>query len=148
MKLAKFVKHGLCIFTSIAVMGTLAGCGGQAGSMNKGKLVKIAVCVSSQTPASMAMREVFKPRLEELTDGKYDIQIYDSGVLGSEKVTYDYTRSGIIEMCVVGTPMWSETPVMAIPDFRLCFGMWSMPEDVTRGSWEVILQKSWRQISR
>lgn len=40
MKLAKFVKHGLCIFTSIAVMGTLAGCGGQAGSMNKGKLVK------------------------------------------------------------------------------------------------------------
>ena len=44
MKLAKFVKHGLCIFTSIAVMGTLAGCGGQAGSMNKGKLVKIAVC--------------------------------------------------------------------------------------------------------
>ena len=85
MKLAKFVKHGLCIFTSIAVMGTLAGCGGQAGSMNKGKLVKIAVCVSSQTPASMAMREVFKPRLEELTDGKYDIQIYDSGVLGSEK---------------------------------------------------------------
>lgn len=109
MKLAKFVKHGLCIFTSIAVMGTLAGCGGQAGSMNKGKLVKIAVCVSSQTPASMAMREVFKPRLEELTDGKYDIQIYDSGVLGSEKVTYDYTRSGIIEMCVVGTPMWSET---------------------------------------
>lgn len=121
MKLAKFVKHGLCIFTSIAVMGTLAGCGGQAGSMNKGKLVKIAVCVSSQTPASMAMREVFKPRLEELTEGKYDIQIYDSGVLGSEKVTYDYTRSGIIEMCVVGTPMWSETPVMAIPDFPFVF---------------------------
>ena len=145
MKLAKFVKHGLCIFTSIAVMGTLAGCGGQAGSMNKGKLVKIAVCVSSQTPASMAMREVFKPRLEELTEGKYDIQIYDSGVLGSEKVTYDYTKSGIIEMCVVGTPMWSETPVMI---FHLCFGMWSMPEDVTRGSWEVILQKSWRQSSR
>lgn len=101
MKLAKFVKQGLYIFTSIAVMGTLAGCAGQDGSMNKGKLVKIAVCVSSQTPASMAMREVFKPRLEELTEGKYDIQIYDSGVLGSEKVTYDYTRSGIIEMCVV-----------------------------------------------
>lgn len=71
MKLAKFVKQGLYIFTSIAVMGTLAGCAGQDGSMNKGKLVKIAVCVSSQTPASMAMREVFKPRLEELTEGKY-----------------------------------------------------------------------------
>lgn len=38
MKLAKIVKQGLCILTSMAVMGTLAGCSGQDGSMNKGKL--------------------------------------------------------------------------------------------------------------
>ena len=56
------------LLTAGMLTGLLAGCGGQAGSMNKGKLVKIAVCVSSQTPASMAMREVFKPRLEELTE--------------------------------------------------------------------------------
>lgn len=119
MKFAKIMKRGVCILTSIAVAGSLAGCGGQEGG--KGKLVKIAVCVSNQTPATTAMREVFKPRIDELTGGKYDIQIYDSGVLGSEKVTYDYTRNGIIEMCVVGTPMWSETPTMAIPDFPFVF---------------------------
>lgn len=119
MKFAKIMKRGACILTSIAVAGSLAGCKSQEGG--KGKLVKIAVCVSNQTPATTAMREVFKPRVEELTGGKYDIQIYDSGVLGSEKVTYDYTRNGIIEMCVVGTPMWSETPTMAIPDFPFVF---------------------------
>lgn len=119
MKFAKLMKQGVCILTSIAVAGTMAGCGSKEGG--KGKLVKIAVCVSNQTPATTAMREVFKPRIEELTGGKYDIQIYDSGVLGSEKVTYDYTRNGIIEMCVVGTPMWSETPTMAIPDFPFVF---------------------------
>lgn len=118
MKLGRFAKRGLCILTSIAITGTLAGCGEKE---NKGRLVKIAVCVSSQTPAAAAMREVFKPKIEELTGDKYDIQIYDSGVLGSEKVTYDYTRSGIIEMCVVGTPMWSETPTMSIPDFPFVF---------------------------
>lgn len=59
--------------------------------------------------------------IEEKTDGKYNIQIYNSGVLGNEKVTYDYTRNGIVEMCVIGTPMWSETPKMAIPDFPFVF---------------------------
>lgn len=118
MKLLKLVKQGMCILTSIAVAGTLTGCGKQE---SKGKLVKLAVCVSNQTPAATALREVFKPQIEKMTDGKYDIQIYDSGVLGSEKVTYDYTRSGIIEMCVVGTPMWSETPTMSIPDFPFVF---------------------------
>lgn len=121
MKLVKFSKAGLCILTSLAIAGSLAGCGDQAGNLGKGKLVKIAVCVSNQTPASIALREVFEPRIEALTDGRYDIQIYDSGVLGSEKVTYDYTRNGIIEMCVVGTPMWSETPTMSIPDFPFVF---------------------------
>lgn len=119
MKFAKLIRQGICILISIAAAGVLTGCGGQESG--KGKLVKIAVCVSNQTPATTAMREVFKPRIEELTGGKYDIQIYDSGVLGSEKVTYDYTRNGIIEMCVVGTPMWSETSTMAIPDFPFVF---------------------------
>lgn len=119
MKLVKLVKRGLYILTSIALASSLSGCNGQEGS--KGKLLKIAVCVSNQTPASIALKEVFKPIVDKLTNKKYDIQIYDSGVLGSEKVVYDYTRNGIIEMCVVGTPMWSETPVMAIPDFPFVF---------------------------
>lgn len=120
MKFAKAAKRGMCLcIASVLAAGTLSGCSGQDGE--KGKLVKIAVCVSNQTPAAIALEKVFKPTIEEMTDGKYDIQIYNSGVLGSEKVTYDYTRSGIIEMCVVGTPMWSETPKMAIPDFPFVF---------------------------
>ncbi len=121
MKFKKLVKLGTCFVLSAMMAGTLAGCGSSENSGNKGQLVKISVCVSNQTPAAVALREVFEPKVEELTNGRYDIQIYDSGVLGSEKVTYDYTKSGIIEMCVVGTPMWSETPVMAIPDFPFVF---------------------------
>ena len=121
MKFAKIAKRGLCVLTaSILAIGSLTGCSGQDGE-SKGKLVKIAVCVSAQTPAAVALEEVFKPMIEEKTGNKYDIQIYNSSVLGSEKVTYDYTRNGIIEMCVVGTSMWSETPKMAIPDFPFMF---------------------------
>lgn len=119
MKFAKIAKKGFCAFAiATMVVGSLSGCKGQEG---EGKLVKISVCVSNQTPAAQALETVLKPMIEEKTDGKYNIQIYNSGVLGNEKVTYDYTRNGIVEMCVIGTPMWSETPKMAIPDFPFVF---------------------------
>ena len=94
----KFRKRGLCAFAvSAMAVGLLSGCSDQEG---EGKLVKVSVGVSNQTPAAQALEEVLKPAIEEKTNGKYNIQIYYSGVLGSEKVVYDYTRSGIIEMCV------------------------------------------------
>ena len=115
----KFRKRGLCAFAvSAMAVGLLSGCSDQEG---EGKLVKVSVGVSNQTPAAQALEDVLKPAIEEKTNGKYNIQIYYSGDLGSEKVVYDYTRSGIIEMCVLGTPMWSETPKMSIPDFPFVF---------------------------
>lgn len=93
-------------------------CSAAAGG---GKLVKVAICVSATTPAATAMKEVFEPMVEEQTEGRYAVELYPAGVLGAEKITYDYTRSGVVEMCVIGTPMWSETPIMAVPDFPFIF---------------------------
>ncbi len=121
MKLKNLGRRGLVVLLAAALaLGLLSGCSG-AGGGNGGKLVKIAICVSSTTPAATAMEEVFKPMVEEQTGGRYSIELYPAGVLGAEKVTYDYTRSGIVEMCVVGTAMWSETPIMAVPDFPFIF---------------------------
>ena len=122
MKLKELAKKGLCLCLSAATLAgvcSLSGCSGREES--GGKLVKLSVCVSDMTPAARALKEVFEPRVEELTGGRYNVQVYTSGVLGAEKVTYDYTRSGIIELCMVGTPMWSETPKMSIPDFPFVF---------------------------
>lgn len=119
MVFAKAAKRGLGALVVLAAAGLASGCSG--AEQNGGKLVKIAVCVSDQTPAARAMTEVFKPMVEEATEGRYDIQVYSSGVLGGEKVVYDYTKSGIVEMSVVGTAMWSETPKMSVPDFPFMF---------------------------
>ncbi len=122
MRLKKLGKIMVCSLLSIGVAVSLVGCsGGDNVSHSGGKLVKISCVVSSQQPATIALKEIFKPRIEELTEGRYNIEIYDSGTLGSERSTYDYTRSGIIEMCLVGTPMWSETPIMSVPDFPFVF---------------------------
>lgn len=120
MDLKKLVRRGLCVLMSCALVpGLLSGCSSDAGG--GGKLVKVSITVSNTTPAAIAMEEVFKPMVEEGTEGRYTIQLYPAGVLGAEKVTYDYTRAGIVELCVVGTAMWSETPVMTTPDFPFVF---------------------------
>lgn len=119
MKLLKYLKFGLSIMAASAILVTATGCGKASDSDRK--LVKVAVTVSDKTPAGDAIINVFKPRVEELLGDKYDIQVYPSGVLGSEKGTYDYTKAGIIEMVVVGTPMWSENATMTIPDFPFVF---------------------------
>ena len=136
-RLAGVVKLGMGLVAAVSAAVAVTGCSAQDGEMGKGKLVKVSICVSSQTPTTRAMREVFKPRLEELTDGRYNIEIYDSGVLGGEKVTYDYTRSGIIEMCVVGTPMWSENPKMSISDFPFVFRDVNHARKAYQGSWGI-----------
>ncbi len=118
MKYKRLAKRRLAILMAgVLAAGVLGGCSSQTG----GKLVKVAICVSGTTPAATALREVFQPMVEEQTDGRYSVQLYEAGVLGSEKAVYDYTRNGIVEMCVVGTSMWSETPVMGIPDFPFIF---------------------------
>ncbi|MEG1732679.1 MAG: TRAP transporter substrate-binding protein [Longicatena sp.] len=118
MKLRSLYKKVLVFLVCAVMLISTTGC---TSKTDGAQLVKVSVCVSNQMPVTIALKEVFKPMIEDMTNGKYVIQIYDSGVLGSEKVTYDYTRNGIMEMCVIGTPMWSETPVMSIPDFPFVF---------------------------
>ncbi|WP_439235128.1 TRAP transporter substrate-binding protein [Lonepinella koalarum] len=85
------------------------------------KVVKVSSVVAATHPSTIALKEVFKPMIESKTHGKYQIDIYDSGQLGDEKQSFDYTRQGIIDMSVLGTVMWSEVPKMSVPDFPFLF---------------------------
>lgn len=110
---------------SLLIIGLLSvtiisGCS-KVGAVGDQVLVKVGTVVSGQNPANVALEEVFKPMIEEATDGKFNVQIYTSGQLGGEKQLWDFTRSGIVEVSVIGTVMWSEVPVMATPDFPFMF---------------------------
>lgn len=84
-------------------------------------VVKVGLVLAATHPVTQAMYEEFEPIIEEKTNGKYDIQIYDSSQLGNEKQLYDYVRNGIVDVIAVGTVMWSEVPMMATPDFPFVF---------------------------
>ena len=120
MKRREFIKRSAVTLAALGA-ASLTGCAGSGDSTTGGKLVKVAMCVADTTPAAQALKEVFIPQVEKETEGRYSIQLYPSNVLGGEKVVYDYTKTGIVEMCVVGTGMWSETPKMSSPDFPFMF---------------------------
>lgn len=121
MKLFRNLKLGLGVFVLMTASLMATGCAKAADDDKNARLVKVAVAVSDKTPGGDAIINVFQPRIKELLGDKYDVQVYPSGVLGGEKETYDYTKAGIIEMTVVGTPMWSENATMTIPDFPFVF---------------------------
>lgn len=120
MKRRNFMRRGAVLLAAL-VAASIAGCGASNDNASSGRLVKIALCVADTTPAAQALKDVFIPQVESATDGRYSIELYPSNVLGGEKVVYDYTKTGIVEMCVVGTGMWSETPKMSTPDFPFMF---------------------------
>ena len=64
MGLAKAIKRGASALLIGSMMtGLLTGCSA-TGENSGGKLVKIAVCVSDQTPAAQALTDVFKPMVK------------------------------------------------------------------------------------
>ena len=96
------------------------------------------MCVADTTPAAQALKEVFIPQVEKETEGRYSIQLYPSNVLGGEKVVYDYTKTGIVEMCVVGTGMCLRRLKCPRRIFPLCSAMLSTQAVATRESWATI----------
>ncbi|PJG85208.1 TRAP transporter substrate-binding protein [Conservatibacter flavescens] len=98
---------------------SVVGCNEQAPASHK--VVKVSSVVAATHPSTVALKEVFKPMIEEKTKGRFQIDVYDSGQLGDEKQSFDYTRQGIIDLSVLGTVMWSEVPKMSVPDFPFLF---------------------------
>lgn len=103
----------------LVLMLAIAGCSQSASG--GATLVKVGTTLSPSNPVNVALKEVFEPEIERRTNGKFNVEIYDSGQLGGEKQLYDFTRSGIVEATAIGTVMWSEVPMMSVPDFPFVF---------------------------
>lgn len=123
--MGKRVKSFLRLPIIVLFLTILTACGSVSSAdevaEKEGRLVKVASVVAANTPSSKALQEIFIPYIEEKLPGEYNIQVYNSGVLGSESMSYSYTKSGIVELSLLGSSMWSETPTMASTDFPFMF---------------------------
>lgn len=64
--------------------------------------IKIANFYAPAHPVNVALRDVFVPMVEEGTEGRFDVQIFDSSSLGAERELTEGVQLGTIEMGVAG----------------------------------------------
>lgn len=76
-------------------------------------VVKVAGSKPDGNPQTIGLRH-FEKRLEELSNGKYDVQVYPHNQLGKEDNYLTQTRNGTIQMCAVGPQSSRFHPAMAM----------------------------------
>ena len=77
--------------------------------------VRLTSDVSDTHASSIAMREVFIPRIEELSGGKIKVEYYPNSALGSVPENIESMRIGDLEMC------WASDAAIAgaVPEWNL-----------------------------
>lgn len=94
-----------------------------AGSKEGGTTytIKVGDNWGATHPMGRALTEVFKPMVEEQTNGAVKVDIYSDGTLGSEGDLWNGVRNGSIEMAVIGTPFNQEWPKSLISDWPFLY---------------------------
>lgn len=96
------------------VCGLLLGMSATAGiAAEKKVVIKIAGMKPEGEPETIGMRN-FGKYLAELSNGKYDVQVFPNSQLGKEDAYIASTRKGIIQMCATGTQTSALHPAMAM----------------------------------
>ena len=80
--------------------------GGDTGGATGDSIpLKVATYYADTHPTSIALEEVFKPMIDEGTEGRYTVELYSNNGLGSETEFNEGVSLGTIECCITGNLM-------------------------------------------
>ncbi|WP_003544138.1 TRAP transporter substrate-binding protein [Desulfotomaculum nigrificans] len=107
----------------------IAGCGSgsknetaQGNKQDGQKIVMKFAAVNNGThPAVEALKKVFKPRVEELTRGKVEVQIFDNAQLGGERDVMEQLQLGTVQGSYISPVLGSIEPKINILDLPFLF---------------------------
>ena len=125
-------KRILSLILAVGMMTALAACGGSTGDSTggstggdtteaKGIPLKVANYYADTHPTAIALEEVFKPMIDEGTEGRYTVELYNNSGLGSETEFNEGVSLGTIECCVTGNLMADRYPALYAADFPWVF---------------------------
>ncbi|OIJ08205.1 C4-dicarboxylate ABC transporter substrate-binding protein [Anaerobacillus arseniciselenatis] len=98
-----------------------AGCSSEDAGGSEVKTIKVANYFAEDHPQNVALREKFKPLVEEKSEGTLKVEIYPNSQLGAEQEFYDGVRNGTIEMGIPGMIMQSTIEKLAVPEWPFLF---------------------------
>ncbi|MDR7080388.1 tripartite ATP-independent transporter DctP family solute receptor [Neobacillus niacini] len=87
---------------------------GSEGSKDQSFTIKVANYYAIDHPQNVALKEKFKPLVEEKSGGTLKVEIYENNKLGGEKEFYTGVRNGTIEMGIPGMIMQADVPKMGV----------------------------------
>jgi len=84
-------------------------------------ILKFGAVSNSKEPMVVALNDVFKPRVEELTKGKVEVQIFADGQLGSERDMMEQMQFGTLPMAYISPVLGGIEPKINILDLPFLF---------------------------
>lgn len=101
--------------------GSSGGDSGSSGAAAQGTPFKVANYYADTHPTNIALNEVFKPMIDEGTEGRYTVEIYSNNALGGETEFNEGVSLGTIECCITGNLMADRYPALYAADFPWLF---------------------------
>lgn len=142
----KKMKRKFAVVSSLVLASSLllAGCGGsddgadgEAGDTGSGGgetiTLKVAHYFAEDHPQNIALKEKFKPMVEEGSDGAIKVELYPNSQLGAEEEFYDGVRNGTIEMGIPGMIMQSAIEKLQVPEWPFLFQDYEHVQKVLNG---------------
>ena len=112
---------------------------------DKKVVIKVGDTWSASHPIARSIDEVFKPQVEQKSEGAISVEVYHSGMLGNEQTLWDSVRNGSIEMVVVGSVMNSEYRPMLISDWPFLYRDINHAKKVWTGSFAEDFKKDFER---
>ena len=125
------MKRVLAMLIAALMLAAMTACGGtdtpaqessggdnaEAGGNADAPIVIRVGMTASDTSNYMEGLKVFEEKLEEYSDGYYDVQIFPSGQLGNERDLVENIALGNLEVCVTASGLTNLSPNFMVFDF-------------------------------
>ncbi|MFJ6281256.1 TRAP transporter substrate-binding protein [Arthrobacter subterraneus] len=129
------IKRPMSAVLAGALLLSVTACGGgqQSGSDSSGgaKTIKIANYFAESHSQNVALREKFKPLVEENTD--LTVEIFPNNELGAEAQYTNSLRSGTVEMAVAGMGLQTNAPKLGVVEWPFLFEDYDHAQETLNG---------------
>lgn len=112
------MKRLVALFVAVGLICGLAL--STAPTAGAATVIKMAGMKPEGEPETIGMH-LFGKYLKELSNGKYEVQVFPNSQLGKEDAYIAATRKGIIQMCATGTQTSALHPAMAMLETPMLF---------------------------
>lgn len=127
------ILTGITLTLSLVLTACGSASNNQSGGSEAVRTIKIAHFFAEDHPQNIALKEKFKPFVEEKSGGKLKVQIFANSQLGAEKEFTDGVRNGTIEMGLPGGGLSTDMPKLGVPEWPFLFHDYAHAKKVLTG---------------